>query len=164
MTKFHLQAVCAGAHAWSPRARPTALPGPAAPSAPSRRPSIENPRAEKCARWAEKCHHRSDWAELTISMGSRDTMSDRESSCRNARRGPGPGFEYGFSLDPESTSQRAIADERSQASVSVGRMCHSRLLNSDPNNKKHLPFALSATPSGVLLSARHNLHPHRTAK
>ena len=62
-------------------------------------------------------------------------MSDRESSCRNTRRGPGPGFGYGFSLDPESTSQRAIADERSQAAVSVARMCHSRLLNSDPKPK-----------------------------
>ena len=86
-------------------------------------------------------------------------MSDRESSCRNTRRGPGPEFGYGFSLDPESTSQRAIADERSQAAV-----CHSRLLNSDPKPKKHLPFALSATSCDVLLSAQHNLHPHRTAK
>ena len=143
------------------RAQPSASRGGPESDPPSR---VSGRAASAWQRAKSSSHNRSDWAELTISMGSRNTMSDRESSCRNTRRGPGPGFEYGFSLDPESTSQRAIADERSQASVSVARMCHSRLLNSDPNNKKHLPFALSATLSGVLLSARHNLHPHRTAK
>ena len=137
-------------------AQPSASRGGPESDPPSR---LSGRAARAWQRARSSSHHRSDWAELTVSMGSRNTMSDRESSCRNTRRGPGPGFGYGFSLDPESTSQRAIADEGSQAAV-----CHSRLLNSDPKPKKHLPFALSATSCDVLLSAQHNLHPHRTAK
>ena len=118
------------------RAQPSASRGGPESDPPSR---VSGRAASAWRRARSSSHHRSDWAELTISMGSRNTMSDRESSCRNTRRGPGPRFEHGFSLDPESTSQRAIADERSQAAVSVARMCHSRLLNSDPNNKKTSP-------------------------
>ena len=114
------------------RAQPSASRGGPESDPPSR---VSGRAASAWQRAKSSSHHRSDWAELTISMGSRNTMSDRESSCRNTRRGPGPGFRHGFSLDSESTSQRAIADERSQAAVSVAQMCHSRLLNSDPKPK-----------------------------